>query len=240
MPAHSSLPDHRPVPRHEGQVLMIYLALHLIFLGCSSLKVQRMKTRAGDGDFEWIAAQSIDCDTTSRNCSQLHFIKADACMRLAGSGREPAAHYACAADALDKGIALNPSWESSDRKLDTQERLCESLNNLHPLQSGAAADRTSDRLIKAAQALYQMDPQSVPAVYYMAIARWRQVEPRLATVTAADRLPVCSRLKRTTTQVLSLMDTANRRSLPGWNRFADRYQRLAFDLGMAMHTAGCR
>ena len=240
MPAHSSPPDHRPFPRHGWRVLIVCLALHLIFFGCSSLKLQRMKTHAGRGDFEWIAAQAIDCDATFKNCSQLHFIKADACIRLADSGKEPATNYACAAGALEKGIALNPSWESRDRQIDAQERLCESLNNLQPLQSGAAAGQTSDRLIKAAQALYQMAPQSVPAVYYMAIARWRQVEPRLAAVTAADRFPVCSRLKRTTTQLLSVMDTANRRSLPGWDRFADRYQRLAFDLGVAMHMAGCR
>ena len=96
------------------------------------------------------------------------------------------------------------------------------------------------RLLDAAQRLYQLAPGGVPAIYYMSIAQLRQLTPRLETLNAAERLPVCSRLKRTVNQVLSLMETAKREQLPDWNRFAKRYQRLTFDLGAAMHAAECR
>jgi len=53
-------------------------------------------------------------------------------------------------------------------------------------------------------------------------------------------MPVCIRLKRTVTRVLAVMETARGDTLPDWNRFADNYQRLAFDLGAAMQAAECR
>jgi hypothetical protein len=36
------------------------------------------------------------------------------------------------------------------------------------------------------------------------------------------------------------METAKHEPLPTWDRFAKRYQRLAFDLGSALHAAQCR
>ena len=212
----------------------------LVCLGCSSLRVQQMQSRAARGDDTWIAAQAVDCDTVSPDCGQLHLIKGDACLRLAESGRQPADHYACAADELAKGIALKPTWKDVGEQRGVHERHCDALDGLQALQSGAAANQTLDRLLEAAQALYQLAPESVPAIYYLSIARLRQLEPRLSTVNAANRLPVCSRLKRTVNRVLSLMETARHERLPEWDRFAGRYQRLAFDLGAAMHTAECR
>lgn len=212
----------------------------LICLGCSSLQVRQMERRVARGDDTWVAAQAIDCDTASHTCSQLHLIKGYACLRLAESGNKPAVHYACAADELAKGIALRPSWEDRGEQFEAHERRCDALDGLQALQTGTSAAKTLDRLLDAAQTLYQLAPASVPAIYYLSIARLRRLAPRLSTINAANRYPVCSRLKRTVNRVLSLMETARVEALPEWNRFAERYQRLSFDLGAAMHTAECR
>lgn len=239
MSAQPCLPNHRTFSKQGRLIFIVCLASTLICPGCSSLKIQQMQSHAARGDFEWITAQTIDCGETSQRCSQLHLIKGDACIHLAESGRQPADNYACAADELEKGLALKPAWEDIGEQLEKQERLCESLQSLQALQSGAVAEQTSDRLMEAAKTLYQLAPESVPAVYYLSLSRWKQVESRLSAIKAADRFPVCSRLKRTATHVLLLMDTASRQPLPDWDHFAERYQRLAFDLGKGMYMAGC-
>jgi len=216
------------------------LMLMAAFSGCSTLRVHQMQRRADQGDDAWIIAQTIDCDTPSPACGQLHRIKGKACLRLAERGTKPATHYGCASDELAKAMALTPTWDNLDKQFETAERYCDALDGLQRLQSGKAADTTRVRLLDAAQRLYQLAPGSVPAIYYMSIAQLRQLTPRLETLNAAERLPVCSRLKRTVNQVLSLMETAKREQLPDWNRFAKRYQRLTFDLGAAMHAAECR
>ena len=216
------------------------LVVVMAFSGCGTLRVHQMQRRAAQGDDAWIIAQSIDCDTPSPSCGQLHLIKANACLRMAEQQREISTYYACASDELAKAIALTPSWDDLDKQLEVSERYCDALDGLQHLQSGKAADDTRDRLWDAAQSLYQLAPDSVPAIYYISIARLRQLTPRISTIDAASRLPVCSRLKRTVNQVLSLMETARHDRLPNWDRFAERYQRLAFELGAAMHTAECR
>ena len=70
------------------------------------------------------------------------------------------------------------------------------------------------RLTNAAEALHRIAPGSVPAIYYLAMARLRQVQPLLADMSAADR--------------------------PDWDRFTAGYQRLSFDLGLAVRVAECR
>ncbi len=94
--------------------------------------------------------------------------------------------------------------------------------------------------MEAAKALYQLAPETVPAVYYLANARLRQVQPMLRDINVATPVPVCIRLKRTLTRVLSMMETTNASPLPDWDRFADNYRRLSFDLGVAIGAGGCR
>lgn len=221
-------------------VVMGCLLFIVTLSGCTALRLYQMQRRAAQGDDAWIAAQPVDCETLSRTCGQLHRIKGNACLRLAKKGIPPATHYACAADELAKAMALTPTWDDLGQQLDTAEQYCDALDQLQRLQSGNAANETRDRLLDAAQRLYQLAPDSVPAIYYMSIARLRQLAPRLETLNPAERLPVCSRLKRTVNHVLSLMESARHDQLPGWDRFAERYQRLSFELGSAMHTAECR
>jgi hypothetical protein len=114
------------------------------------------------------------------------------------------------------------------------------LRNLQDRQSGDAATQTLARFVEAAEGLYQLAPESVPAVFYLAKARLRQVQPALSNLNAANQVPACNRLKRTLNTVLSMMETAKTEPLAHWDRFAGNYQRLSFDLGSAMHAANCR
>ena len=217
-----------------------FLALILILSGCTNLQLRQFQKHAARGDHEWIAAQAIACQKASDACGQLHLIKGDACFRLAKMDREPAVNFACAADELQKGLALTPAGDAVGVRLQFQEILCESLIRLQDLQSGETAEQTLDRLMKAAKALYQLAPESTPAVYYLSSARLMQIQPMLQNINAATRVPVCSRLKRTVTRVLAVMETTRRHAVPDWDRFANKYERLVFDLGTAIRTADCR
>ena len=233
-------PVHRPTLKWRQPALAACLALNLIFSGCIGLQLSQFQKHAARGDHAWIAAQAIVCPKRSDACGRLHLIKGDACFRLAKAGREPIANYTCAANELNEGLTLTSSWDAAGEQLPFQENLCESLKNLQERQSGETAAQTMDRLTEAAKALYQLAPGSVPAVYYLSTARLRQIEPMLMDINAATRLPVCNRLKRTVTRVLSVIETANSQTIPGWDRFADNYQRLAFELGVTLRAAGCR
>ena len=233
-------PVHRSALKRRCATLASCLAIVLTFSSCAGLQLSQFRKHTARGDYEWIAAQAIACRKASEECGQLHLIKGDACFRLAKMGREPAVNFACAADELVEGLTLNGSWDDAGVQLQFQENLCESLSSLRELQSGEAAEQTRVRLFEAAQALYQLAPESVSAVYYLSRARLMEMEPMLRDIDAATRVPVCIRLKRTVTRVLALMETARGRTLPGWNRYADDYERLAFDLGAAIRAADCR
>lgn len=204
------------------------------------MQLNTFQKHAAQGDDAWIAAQEVNCEKASNSCGRLHLIKGNACFRLARAGTTPADNYSCAADELAQGLSLKQSWPDLAERQRFQENLCESLSNLQDLQSGETAEKTLVRLTNAAQALHRMAPGSVAATYYLAKARLRQVHPLLEDLSAADRVPVCNRLKRTLTGVLAMMQTAEKSSLPDWERFAAGYQRLSFDLGLAVRVAECR
>ena len=212
----------------------------LFLAGCATLQLQQFNQHLDQGDEAWIAQQTVRCENESDTCSQLHLIKGEACLHLADTGEAPAFHYACAADSLAQGIAMRRSWPDPGAKRRYQGHLCESLSNLLQLQSDDAAADTLARLAAAAESLYQMAPASVPATYYLAIVRHRQIEPQLLDMNAANRVPICNRLKRILTGILSMMETAQTDPSPDWYRFAENYQRLAFDLGTSIQTAECR
>lgn len=234
------LPRPRRSRFHGNASLTLCLASMLMVAGCAANQLNTFKKRAEQGDLGWIASQPVDCGKATTACGRLHLMKGDACFQLARSGTAPADNDACAADELERGLALTPTWPDDAIHRQFQENLCESLRNLHGLQSGEAARQTLARFEAASKALHRLAPGSVPAVYYLASVRLRQVQPMLMDINAATRVPVCNRLKRTVTRVLVMMESASQAPPPEWDRFADSVQRLAFDLGTAIRVAQCR
>jgi len=233
-------PFHPTALRCRQPARLACLALILILAGCTHLQLHQFHRHAARGDHEWIAAQAIACQRASDTCGQLHLLKGEACFRLAMMGKKPDINFNCSADELQKGLALKSSWQDAGVPLLFQEYRCESLLRLQDLQSGKVAQQTRDRLMEAAKALYQMAPESIPAVYYLSSTRLIQIDPMLPEINAAARVPVCIQLKRTVTRVLTVMETAREQALTDWDRFADKYERLVFELGTAIHTAACR
>ena len=221
------------------QTISVGLFLLLMWTGCANVQLNRFKAHADRNDYKWIAGQKITCQQASESCGRLHLLKGDACLRLAGAAGAPADRYACAANELSRGLALVPSWPDPTERQQYQEKLCKTLQGLLGLQSGETAEKTLVRLEEAAEALYQLAPGSVPAVYYLASVRLRQVQPELSDLNAARRVPVCHRLKRILNRVLSTMESARQSNSRQWNRYARNYQRLSFDLGAAIRTAEC-
>jgi len=213
--------------------------LLLILTGCTSVQLNRFKKHVDRNDYQWIADREVGCQETSASCGRLHLLKGDACLRLAGAADATADRYACAARELAMGLALTPSWSDPAEQQRFQENLCEALKNLQDLQSGEAAEKTLARLAEAAEALYQLAPGSLAAVYYLAEARLRQVQPELPDLNPARRVPVCHRLERTLNGVLSTMTSARRSNSRQWERYAQNYHRLSFDLGSAIRMAEC-
>jgi hypothetical protein len=238
------LANRFPLPRHRRSrfqgIAALCLTAVLLASGCASNQLNTFKKRAAQGDSGWIASQPVTCEKATTVCGRLHLMKGDACFRLARSGTSPADNDACAADELERGLALTSSWPDDAIHRQVRENLCESLKNLHDLQSGEAARQTLARFEAASEALHRLAPESVPAVYYLATVRLRQVQPMLMDINAATRVPVCNRLKRTVIRVLVIMEAADQAPPPEWDRFSGRVQRLAFDLGAAIREAQCR
>lgn len=219
--------------------ICLCLTIAVALGGCAALQLNSFKKHAAADDFAWIAGQKVSCDKASDVCGQLHLIRGDACFRLAKKDMHPQENYACASDELEKGLVLNRTWKDAAVHRQFQENLCESLRNLQDRQSGQTAAKTLNRFVAAAQGLYQLAPESVPAVYYLAKAHLRQVQPMLIDINAATRVPVCNRLKRAVTRVLSMIEQAKHTALPEWDRYAGNYQRLSFELGATMRAAQC-
>ena len=234
------VPTAAPSAPPGKTLTVLCLALLLALPGCSVMQLNAFEKHAARGEHAWIARQVVACDDASVACAQLHLMRGDACLRVAGAAARPAAALACAADALELGLSLNAAWPDPDERRWFQEKLCQSLKRLADLQSGPTAAQTAARLTEAAEGLYRLAPAGAGAVYYLAEARLRQVLPLSPDMTPAERLPVCNRLKRTLIGVLSMTQTARNRPPEDWDRFADAYQRLAFDLGTALRAAQCR
>jgi hypothetical protein len=231
---------NRRLPLRSRPLLALCLTLIMVFAGCAAIQLNSFNKHAANGNHAWIAAQTITCDKASNVCGRLHLIKGDACFHLAKVDPASVANYACAADELELGLSLNRSWANPTLQRQFQENLCESLENLQDLQSNEAAAQTLARFEDAAKGLYQLAPRSASAVYYLSAARLKQVQSMLMDINPADRIPVCNRLKRALTNVLSMMEATKKEPLPESDRFADRYQRLSYDLGVAIRDAECR
>ena len=131
----------RHARRRSATVLLV-----AILAACGGIyQLKQFKDHSARSDWAWVAQQPVTCAASSDGCNQLHLIKGDACYRLAKQGAEPRAHYQCAADELETGIAQTKVWRESGLDLNraqTYENLCESLRNLQDMERGAAAEPT--------------------------------------------------------------------------------------------------
>lgn len=220
-------------------LLVVCSLLVPLWTGCSSIKLHRFEQRAANGDDQWIVRQNVRCDQASVTCARLHLIKGDACLRLADSDPAPERHYACAADAFEKGLALISSRSGNGSLTQAREDLCRSLLNLGRQQPAEKSDETLSRLSRAAKGLFRSAPESASATYYLACVPLYRAQSMLPDIPPASRTIVCSRLKRSLTRVLSMRGKSKEKPPTDWNRFADKYDRLSFDLGMTMLAAQC-
>ncbi len=94
----------------------------LLLLGCGSVKqLDGMKDLNQRGDFAALAQQSVDCRTPDLACSQMHELKADACLREGrrearpgGSLRAAPPFFACAVQSYDAALATLPGGRAPD------------------------------------------------------------------------------------------------------------------------------
>lgn len=223
--------------RRRGLPLLFTLAILISAHGCATTELYQFRTHADKGDHAWIAARPVRCDHPSPTCGELHLISGAACFELALAEKAPAGHLACAADALEKGLALYPSAPDA---VHYRQLLCESLRKQLLAMPSPADKKTRNRLTDAARALYRAAPDSTAARYYLASARYQDLNAHAAVMTAATRHMLCSRLKRTMGNVLSAIRSAELTPSPEWAAYAARYHRLAFDLGVTLRQAQCR
>ncbi len=220
--------------------IVVFIVLMQLLSGCSTSQLHTFQRRADKDDYHWIAQQAITCNQTSTVCGRIHLIKGDACFNIAKAAPSSKPYNACAADELEKGLALIPVWTDYTQHRRVRENLCQSLLNLTTLQSGEPVEQTLARLFKAAKELSVLAPKSVPATYYLACVPLCRARYMLPEINPAKHIIVCNRLKRNLTQVLSMMEAAKEQPPQDWDRFASRVQKLSFDLGIAIQSARCR
>lgn len=217
--------------------------LFFLAFGCQNLKqLEEYKTHSSAGDYGWIVAQDVDCDSTSDTCGQLHLIKGDACFNQAKSKVDEKKNYSCAADELEKGIMLNKNWADPKAQLQTHENLCESLRNLQDLQSGEEAKKTLEKLDAASTRLAGLFPGSYAAVYFSAKAQMRKAQDALWTIQdkPGERKKVCQSLLSSMDAVKNTVKKGKAAGGSDWKRYETSFTWLSADLSKAIKLAGCK
>lgn len=94
----------------------------LLLLGCGATKqLDTMKDMNAQGAFAALAQQQVDCRTPDLACSQMHELKADACLREGrrearpgGSLRAAPPLFACAVQSYDFALVALPAGRGQD------------------------------------------------------------------------------------------------------------------------------
>jgi hypothetical protein len=203
----------------------------LTLVACAVRQLDQFKDKSAAGDFAWIARETVVCDEQDDVCGQLHLIKGDACFRLAKQGAEPARNYPCAANELEKGIALTTTWRGGELNLDraqTYANLCEALRQWQDLERGAQAEQLSRQLLDASGRFLAAEPGNPAGVYYAAVARYALLQP--AIVRGDNPAGVCAHLNT----VLHDLGAAAPRARGG--AYEASISRLQEDLSGVMRT----
>jgi len=153
----------------------LFLLLPLTLAACGTPRqLDRMKDLNARGDFAALAQENVACTGAGAVCSQMHEMKADACLREGqraaapgGSLRAAAPSFACAVRSYDAAIAALPSGGARDTAR-LRTGLLLSLRERRDHGGDAPAD--NERLIREAAALRPAAPRI--ADFYEATGRF--------------------------------------------------------------------
>ena len=134
-------------------------------------QLETFKQQAAASNWAPIAQSSVSCAPASAGCAQLHQIKADACVAIAGTvpptGQAPS--YDCAIDQYDAALAARPDPAIDPARLWSGE--LESLQRRRDLsRSGAEAAPFNDRLLSTANRAIAAEPGQAVGYTYLASA----------------------------------------------------------------------
>ena len=214
----------------------VVLALALLD-GCGTVsQLSSVKEHSGKGDYDWIAQQEITCKAADDGCNQLHLIQGDACYRLAKAGRDAKVRYTCAVNQLETGIAQTTEWQLDGLDLNraqTYENLCESVRNLQNLESGAAADELTRKLVNTSQAFLAVEPGNLAGIYFLNSARYTMLR---SCLLHPDNCPsLCANLQAIGKELDQVMDRAE------VSKYMENFHRLHADIdGGKKSVPGCR
>ena len=222
-------------------LLSFLFSLALLITGCpSSLKLlDKFKKETAAGNYEWIAAQAVDCTDASEDCRQLHLIKGDACYNLAKQGKDKLNNYALAAEELAQGIEMTRNWSNTADRNQYYENWCESLRNLQDLQSGQEASATGAKFLSAAEKFLQTDPNSFAAIYFTAKARMRQTQKKLLDVNDTNRAQICGELNGLSQLAEDGAAKGQAAGGASWERYKANYDLLKKDVNNSKRAANC-
>jgi hypothetical protein len=215
--------------------LVLFLAVCFLN-GCAISQLNKFKDHSREKNYAWIAAQTVSCQPLEEGCNQLHLIKGDACYRLAQDKTDERKNYQCAVSELETGIAQTQQWEVGDLPLNraqTYENLCESIRNLQDLESGAAAEELTNKLLFDSKQFLSAEPGNLAAIYFLNSARLTLL--RRCLLHPENCPSACDNLKAIGGEVDKAMPAAAQ------TRYEANYHRLHEDIEAAKRSlAGCR
>ncbi len=205
-----------------------------LLAGCATLapsptQLERMKTRADQGDRAANASESIAC-TGGEVCGQLHLLKGDACY---GQARQNPAtrrdHLACASSELAAGLALHTSEQSViGARAEYARKRLEVLHMQIDSKRGGEASAAPE-LASAASDYRTRYPGDPAGPYYLASARLTMAQDRFLTDHNGPAL--CGALSEVATLQQGAM------AAPG--DFAPNLRELGADVQRMKRPGGC-
>jgi hypothetical protein len=170
--------------RHSFFLVSLFLSV-IIFLtpGCLTWQLRNAKKNYDQGKYAVLAKEKFECAEKDAGCNQLYLLKGDACYRCGD--------FACAAENLEKGIAMTKEWsfvKSADDPVRWRGNLCESLRRLRDLKSGNEAAQCNARLATVSFSLLNASSNDPTGLYYKCNARYYNLRACLINGPSCDSL----------------------------------------------------
>jgi hypothetical protein len=218
--------------------LRLSLGLVLVagLLACGAVKkLEQFKQHDARGDFAWIAAQNVDCQAAQEGCNQLHLLKGKACFRLAkeeeaaNKKAEAKAHYTCAADEIEAGMAQTTNFDAvTGARAQWYENLCESLRNWLNMEADAEVLRLANKLLETAKKFRAEEAEHPAAIYFANSAQFTLLRKDVL----ANAPTVCENLKK-------IIDDLDRNLARAGERYTPNFRQLRSDVA-GVKPQGCQ